>query len=119
MSREPAPLYLVYGGAALDVLLYRIVKRCPPVLRDFQSYEALRQRYDRRDYFLGVGISAYRSRKRAEAIARRFRRGSAIVVLDVRGTAIAWAQTGRSRGHVTIWAPPELLMESVLQCDEL
>jgi hypothetical protein len=119
MAREPSPLYLVFDGSALDRLLYRIVKRCPPVLDDFESYEARRTEYDRRDFFLGVGVSMYTARARAERVAQRFRRGRAIAVLDLRGAAIAWARTGRSRRHVTVWAPPDLLLGSVLQCDEL
>ena len=42
MPKTATPLYLVYGGDALDAFLYRIVGRCPPVVEDFLSYEALR-----------------------------------------------------------------------------
>lgn len=117
MRSEPTPLYLVFDGAALEGLLYRIVRRCPPTLDDFRSYEALGQQYDRKDYFKGAGVSMHTTSKRAMEIARYFRRGNAIATVDLRGTAVVWAQTAR-RGHVTVWAPPELLLRCVVQCDE-
>ena len=120
VPREATPLYLVYDETALDGLLYRIVKRCPPTLDDFRSYEALGERYDQRDFFRGTGISLQVTPGRARAIARRYQRGKGIATLDLRHSPIAWAKTG-GRQHVTVWAPPELLLESVVQCvdDEL
>lgn len=117
MSREPTPLYLVFDGLVLDRLLFRIVTACPPTLDDFRSYEALGRPYDRRDFFKGTGVSMRVSRDRAISVGRRFDQGRAVAVLDLRGAAVAWARTGR--GHITAWAPPELLLQSVLQCDEL
>ena len=69
MPREPAPLYLVFDGSALDGLLYRIVRRCPPTLDDFRSYEALGKTYNRRDFFKGIGVSTHTSHRRAVSIA--------------------------------------------------
>lgn len=99
MSREPAPLFLVYDGAALDRLLYRIVRRCPPVLEDFLSYEALGLPYDRRAYFKGIGISVYPRADRAAEVAARFHLGAGTATLDLRGLHIVWARTGR-KGHL-------------------
>ena len=117
MPHEPAPLYLVFDGSALNSLLYRIVKGCPPDFDDFRSYEALGMPYDRRDFFRGTGVSMHVSRKRSEAVARRFRRGRAVATLDLRGAPIAWTRSG-ARGHLTAWAPSELLLRAVVQCDE-
>ncbi len=117
MSTEPTPLYRVYDGAALEGLVHRIVKRCPPTLEDFESYEALGRPYDRRDFFKGVGVSMHLSRDRAVTIARRYGHGRGVAALDLREAPVAWAPTG-APGHVTVWAPPELLLRSVLQCDE-
>ncbi len=117
MPHEPSPLFLVFDGAALEGLLYRIVRRCPPTLEDFCSYEVLGRSYDRRDFFKGVGVSMHTSHRRAIAVARRFDLGRGVATLELRSVPIAWARTG-TRGHVTVWAPPELLMRAVVQCDE-
>ncbi|HLG09653.1 MAG TPA: hypothetical protein VI409_13370 [Gaiellaceae bacterium] len=116
MPHEPTPLYLVFDGAALEGLLYRIVAGCPPDRDDFRSYEALNKPYNRRDFFKGVGVSMHTTRERSLATLRRFGSGRAIATLDLRGQDIAWARTGGA-SHVTVWAPPELLMRHVLQCE--
>ena len=84
MSREAAPLFLVFEGAALDHLLFRIVERCPPTLDDFRSYEALGRAYDRRDFFKGIGVSMHVSHRRAVWIARRFGHGRGVAALELR-----------------------------------
>jgi len=91
---EPAPLYLVFDGAALEGLLYRIVKCCPPVLDDFRSYEVLGRPYNRRDFFRGIGVSMHVTRKRAVEIARHFDVGRGVAEVDLRGSTVAWARTG-------------------------
>ena len=115
MPKTATPLYLVYGGDALDAFLYRIVGRCPPVVEDFLSYEALGKRYDRRDFFKGTGVSMHTTRERSIAVARRFRTGGVIATLVLRGAHLAWATTG-PRDHITVWAPAEQLLERVVQC---
>lgn len=110
MPAQATPLFLVFDGAALDRLLFRIVERCPPTLDDFRSYEALGRAYDRRDFFKGTGVSMHTSRERAIAVARRYDLGRGVASLELRASPIVWARTG-ARGHVTVWAPPELLLE--------
>ena len=107
----------MFDGSALEGLLYRIVLRCPPTLDDFCSYEAVGRPYDRRDYFRGLGVSMYTSRRRAIVVARRFDLGRGVASLELRAAAIAWTRTG-GPAHVTVWAPPELLFRAVVQCDE-
>jgi hypothetical protein len=114
---KPTPLFRVFDWTALDGLLFRSVKRCPPSLEDFLSYEALGLLYDRRDYFKGVGVSTRRTREQGISAARRYGHGRAVAAVDLRGAPVAWARTG-SRGHVTVWAPAELLLRAVVQCDE-
>lgn len=77
----------------------------------------LGRRYNRRDFFKGVGVSMHTSRRRAISIARRFGHGRGVATLELRSVPIAWARTG-TRGHVTVWAPPELLLGAVVQFDE-
>ncbi len=116
MPQKATPLYLVYGGDALTSLLYRIVERCPPVVRDFLSYEALGKHYDRRDFFKGTGISMHTTRERSIALARHHGIGSGIATLDLRGAIVAWAKTG-GRDHITVWAPGQQLLDRVVQCE--
>lgn len=116
MPRATTPLFLVYGGEALDGLVYRIVGHCPPAVTDLMSYEALGKRYDRRAYFKGTGISVFLSRHEAVRIARRYGHGRAVAALDARRRPVVWAQTGK-RGHLTLWAPAETLLECVVQCE--
>ncbi len=114
MQRRKTPLYLVYEGRDLGAPLYRIVKRCPPTLQDFLSYEGLGRQYDRRDFLRGAGVSTYLSRDRARAIARRLGHGAAIATLDVACDGTALAETSRE-GHVTVRAAPDLLLARVVQ----
>ena len=117
MALEPSPLFLVFDGSALEGLLYRIVVSCPPILDDFTSYEVLGRAYNRRDFFKGIGVSMHTSRERAVAVAQRFNLGRGVAALELRTLPIAWARTG-GRGHITVWAPAELLLRAVVQCDE-
>jgi hypothetical protein len=116
VSRKTTPLYEVFPGSDFSGLAYRIVQRCPPTLHDFLSYEALGMPYDRRDFFKGTGISVFRTAERARSIARHFDHGRAIAAIDLALDGIVWCPTGR-RGHVTVWAPAELLLERVIQCE--
>lgn len=84
---------------------------------DFRSYEALELAYDRRDFFRGTGVSMYTTASRAIAVARRFALGRAVATLDLRREGVVWSRTG-TRGHITVWAPPELLLACVVQCDD-
>ncbi len=115
MPKKPTPLFLVYGCDAIPRPLYRIVERCPPEKDDFRSYEALGKQYDRRDFFRGVGVSMHTTRERSLAVAGRFEKGSGIAELDLHDVPLAWTESG-GRGHVTVWAPPEVLLAHVIQC---
>ena len=97
-------------------MAYRAVRGCPPTLRDFMSYEALGMHYDRRDFFKGTGMSMFTSRARAGAVGRRFSHGKAIATIDLGRDGIVWSPTG-SRGHITVWAAPDVLLTRVVQCE--
>jgi hypothetical protein len=116
VPKKATPLFLVYGGDALDGLAYRVVERCPPTETDFLSYEALGKPYDRRDFFKGTGLSMHTTRKRSQRIAQTYGVGSAVAVLDLRHPSIVWARTGGA-DHLTVWAPPEILLARVLECE--
>jgi len=114
--KEATPLYLIYGGDALEDVVYRIIERCPPVVNDFLSYEALGKRYDRRDFFKGTGVSMHTSSAASWRIARVFGVGQAVATLDIRRPEIVWASTGGS-DHITVWGPGETLLRCVVQCE--
>ena len=115
MPRQATPLYLVYGGEALDDLLYRAVSDCPPTLDDFLSYEALGRSYNGRRYFRGIGVSFFRTRASAENAVAHLRRATAVAACDLRQPGVVWAKTGGLE-HVTVWAPPDVLLASVVEC---
>jgi hypothetical protein len=109
-------LYEVFAGFNLSGPAYRIVRACPPTVDDFMSYEALGRRYNRRDFFRGVGVSMYARQNAAVGAARRFRLGHWIATIDLASDGIVWSPTSRF-GHLTVWAPPEVLLERVVQCE--
>ncbi len=57
------------------------------------------------------------SRDRAVALARRVALGRGVAVVDLRDEAILWVASG-GRDHITVWAPPAVLVDRVVQCDE-
>ena len=118
VPRKTTPVYLVYPAVALDHIVYRVVERCPPTIKDFLSYEALGRRYDQREFFMGIGVSMHTARKQSTAVARRRRFEAAIATLDLRDAPVVWARTG-GPNHITVWAPAAVLVEHVVQCEEL
>jgi hypothetical protein len=116
VSRKTTPLYEVFPGTNYSGLAYRIVRHCPPAFDDFLSYEVLERRYDRRDFFKGTGVSMRTSASRARAVARRFSQGTAVATVNLAADGIVWSPTG-PRGHITVWAPAELLLARVIQCE--
>ena len=116
VPRKATPRFLVYGGDDLGGLAYRIVERCPPTARDFLSYEALGKRYDKRDFFRGTGLSMHTTKKQSQRIAQTYGAGAAVATLDLRHPSIVWARTGGA-GHLTVWAPAEILLARVLECE--
>jgi hypothetical protein len=111
-----APLFLVYDGTALDGLLYRATAECPPTLDDFRSHESLGLPYPQSLFIRATGISVYRTRKELERSRVRFDLGPATAAMELHTADVAWTETGR-RGHITVWAPPRLLLQRVVQCD--
>jgi hypothetical protein len=116
VPKKATPLALVYDGTALDVLVYRATAGCPPTLADFRSHESLGLPYPPALFIRATGISVYRTRKELERSRSRFDLGPATVTLELRSADVTWAESGR-HGHLTIWAPPGLLLERVVQCD--
>lgn len=117
VSRKATPLYLVYAASALNGVVYRAVSGCPPTLDDFRSYVELGTLHTTRQRFRASGVSVFRDRAVLRGRMRRFGLGPAIATLDLRQTDAVWAESG-GRGHVTVWAPADVLHSGMVQCDD-
>jgi hypothetical protein len=117
VPREATPLFLVYSASELDGVVYRAVSGCPPVLDDLRSYVELGIPHSSHQRFRATGISVFRDRGALRHRMQRFGLGPAIATLDLRETDAVWAGSG-GRGHLTVWAPADDLLERVVQCDD-
>jgi hypothetical protein len=111
----PGPLGLpretVVAVPADGLSVYRLVRSDPPTLQDFlpPSPELAAQR--RWPELLRVGLSHFLPPEQAEQLRRH--RVSRIARIDLdRGRGIYVARTGRTPGHVTVWAQAAVLLEA-------
>jgi len=111
----PVPLGLpreaVVAVAADGLTLYRLVRSDPPTLRDFlpPSPELAAQR--RWPELLRAGLSHFLTPEQAERVRRH--RVSRIARVDLEGSRGTYvARTGRTPGHVTVWAQAAVLLEA-------
>jgi hypothetical protein len=110
------------NGAPNAEVFHRIVKTAPPTRGDFVSKaaqfgpppsdatELARRTWD--------GVSVYRTEVQARAKARMYPwMGRFIARLEIPpGAPVRWERTYRhSRGHHTLWAPPEILLRLVVE----
>ncbi len=109
----PVPLGLpreaVVAVPADGLTLYRLVRSDPPTLRDFRppSPELAAQRHW--PELLRAGLSHFLRPEQAERVRRH--RVSRIASVDLGGgQGIYIARTGRTPGHVTVWAQPGILL---------
>ena len=117
VTRKTTPLFLVYAGTALGQHVYRAVRACPPRIDDFLSYAQLGQPHGPRNHFRATGISDYLDRAALRAQTLRFGLPEAVATLSIETPDIVWTRSD-GKSHVTIWAPPSLLLERVVQCDD-
>lgn len=116
---EPAaePRFVVYDGTALDNPIYRVVGGCPPTEEDFLSYGFAGRTYPAKNLFRATGVSMFLTRKAATTARRRWHLGQAVAELDVQGDdLLMWARTG-GKDHITVWAPPGVLLGYVGSCE--
>lgn len=111
----PAALFEVYAAKDLPGPLYRIGKS--PVFRadNFLSYAALGKPANA-PYIQQLGASMYLSLEKARQAAKqlRFRHGSWLAEVELRDERwAAWGLTNPRKGHVEVWAPPEVLAQRV------
>jgi hypothetical protein len=96
---------------AEGLAVYRLVRSEPPTLRDFQPPSAERARRLGWPELLRAGVSHFLRPEQAERVRRSPVSRVARVDLAA-GLGIYVARTGRTPGHVTVWAPPEVFLEA-------
>ena len=111
----PSPLGLPRGAViavpADGLTVYRLVRSEPPTLRDFQPPSPERARRLGWPELLRAGLSHFLRAEQAERVRRS--PVSLVVQVDLAaGAGIHVARTGRTPGHVTVWARPEALLEA-------
>lgn len=116
MKELPTPASLglpreaVVAVPAHGLTVYRLVRSDPPTLRDFlpPSPELAAQR--RWPELLRAGLSHFLTPEQAERVRRH--RVSRIARVDLEGgRGIYVARTGRTPGHVTVWAQAAILLK--------
>jgi hypothetical protein len=105
----PESAVIAVPAAGLDV--YRLVRSDRPGLSDFAPVAAERAALRGVPELLRVGLSCFLEPWQAEAVRVRPSSRVARVRLQARGRAHV-ARTGRTPGHVTVWAPLEELVAS-------
>lgn len=110
IARDAEPAFAVYPGTALTVPIYRVVGSDPAMEGDFLSYAFMGNSYPSEHFFRASGVSCHLTTRDAARAQRRFRLGPFVAELDVRtDDKLMWAKTG-GPGHVTVWAPPAVLL---------
>jgi len=102
----------VIAVPAAGLTVYRLVRSNPPTLRDFQPPSA--ELAARRGWpeLLRTGLSHFLLPEQAERVRRS--PVSLVAAIELRSElGIHVARTGRTPGHVTVWARPETLFATV------
>ena len=114
MTELPTPGLLGLPSSAVIAIpadgltVYRLVRTDPPTIRDFQPPS--RELADRFGWpeLLRAGLSHFLSPDQSERVRRS--PVSRIAAVDLKSPGIYIARTGRTPGHVTVWARPEALL---------
>lgn len=112
------------GSEPGSVILWRIALSDPPTLDDFRSHQekGILLRCVTADALrLWSGVSVYRTRQQAAALARVMPHlGQYLVALRVpTDGAILYELDNRKNGHCTVWAPAEDLHRLVVSIERL
>lgn len=111
------PTGSVIAVPAGGLTVYRLVLSDPPTDEDFATQPA--ERAERMGWaeLVRLGVSHYLERGQADA--RRRLPGSRVARVTLNPhRRIHVARTGRSEGHVTVWAPPGVLKETAAVVDD-
>jgi hypothetical protein len=118
--REGAePKFLIYHGADLEGPAYRVVGKCPPTPDDFVSYVVAGGRsFSPRMFFQATSVSMFVTRGEAAKLARGGTLGTCVAELDLADDRVFVALTNERTGHLSVWAPPRVLVMLVVNCAE-
>lgn len=119
MHAGPEPLYSVYRASAWSIVCYRWVTQRPAGIGDFLSFSEAGTSFEWWDFPRAVGVSFWDDLEKAAALARR-RDFPFLAELDLARMPgqTPWAFTG-TPGHITVWAPPPLLVAAVVNYVEV
>jgi hypothetical protein len=117
MTELPTPVSLglpreaVVAVPADGLTVYRLVRSDPPTLRDFLPASPKLAAQRRWPELLRAGLSHFLTTEQAERVRRH--RVSRIARVDLAGgRGIYVARTGRTPGHVTVWAQAAILLQA-------
>jgi hypothetical protein len=106
---------LVYSTSHLSQTVWRAVESKPPTERDFFSYADLGRSAPTADYLRVTAVSMYLDLDGLEVARHNYKLPPESVELDLRqDPRIRYAVTNARTGHVSVWAPPEVLLVCVL-----
>ena len=109
----PRPLGLPHNAViavpAEDMTVYRLVRSDPPTLRDFQPPAADLAELRGWPELHRAGLSHFLGLEQTERVRRSPISRVAAVQLRA-GSGIYVARTGRTPGHVTVWAKADALL---------
>jgi len=117
LTEGAKPAYSIYRGTDLETTLFRVTETCPPGQSDFLSYVLAGRAFPPEGFFRALGVSLWLTEAKARKMARSGQLGRCYAEVDLRGRAEAYLSiTNHKTGHVTVWAPPRLLLECVVRC---
>lgn len=107
------PELVVYRAETDSIVCYRGVRNAPAQPGDFVSFAESRASYQWWNEILAIGVSAWDTPRAAAAATRNRFPYIATLDLAVAHPEVKWAAT-RTYGHVTLWAPAPVLLDSVV-----
>ena len=112
-----AILFTVYRAGDDPIVCYRATTNNPAQPGDFVPYAEMRGAYRWPDEIYAIGVSTFDTARAAVAATRARYPYVAKLDLATGNPDVKWART-RSHGHVTLWAPPSVLLDCVVEITE-
>lgn len=117
MLREGAtPKYSIYVASDLVVPVYRVVSKAEPDADDFLPYLLGNRPFPAKLFFRATGVSMFAKRREAVKLARGGKIGTFVAELRLEDDVIHFAVTNERTGHLDVWAPTRVLLNSVVSC---
>lgn len=104
----------MYRARLRAVTCHRVVAQNPAQVGDFLSFAEMGASFEWWDLHRAVGVSHWEDAETAAAVARgQGKDWLAVVDLSRADGRTPWAYVGR-RSHITVWAPPPVLLAAVV-----